>query len=262
MHPHAILGIDAFHWVLLFIVPATLVYLGREIKRAGFTYTRFLVLQLGLMSLCLLGAKVFSLWLRDWQWHGPDYELFGGWKYPGAIVALLLFGPPLMWKLLPGYSVWRFCDKLVIAMAFSLAFFRISCVLNGCCTGPVCDGHFCLTYAQGSAAWYEHMQQRLLTDPTGRSLGVVPLHLYFMAASLLVGAFLLWFESRKRYDGQLVLLYLLLHEGSKAILETWRVPYAQNLQVVSAVLAVAAAALLLWQWRRRRGVPVSQVFRQ
>ena len=250
MHPHQILGIDIFHWFLMVVVPLSVVYLGREVHRAGFSYRRFFILQIALLAVCLVGAKIFSLWLRDWQWHGWDYELPNGWRYPGAIIGLVVLGPLILWKLLPGYPVARIADKVVIVMAFSLAAYRVTCVMNGCCIGPVCDGNICITYAHGSAAWYHHMQQGLLNPPTGRSLPVLPLHLFFMAASLAVAFFLVWYERRKLYDGQLVLLYLLLHEGSKAILESWRMPYSLNLQLVSIVLALLAAAILIWNRQR------------
>jgi len=259
MHPHEIFGLDSFHWFLLIVVPLSVVYLGRELSRAGFSYSRFFLLQTALFAVCIAGAKLFSLWLRDWQWHGPDYELFSGWRYPGAIIGLLLIGPILMRLMLPGYPIARYGDKLVIVMAFALAAYRVTCVINGCCTGPICDGNVCITYAHGSAAWYQHMQEGLLNPPTGRSLPVLPLHFRVMDASFLVGWFLLWWEPRRHDDGQLLVLYLVLHEGSKALLETWRVPYTANLQIISVVLAIVGVSLLIWDWRRRNNSDDSEI---
>lgn len=250
MHPLPIFGLDAFYLVLLIMVPPAVFYLGREIHKAGYSLTRFVALQIGIAVVCLLGAKLFSLYLRDWQWAGMDYEMLGGWKYPGAIVGVMAFSPLLIRATLPDYPVTRFFDKLVIVMAFCLAVFRLNCLMKGCCTGPICDGQFCISYAPGSAVWYEHLKHGHLSNPTDRSLAVMPLHLYFLFSSLAVAVFLKWYEPRKAYDGQVVLLFLFLHEGTKAALELWRVPFSWEIQSVSLALCLGALVLLIWSWRR------------
>lgn len=256
MHPHPIFGIDSFHLILGVLLPLTFVYLAMQVRAAGYSYTRFMLLQIGLIIVALIGAKLFSAYMRDWGLHGWQWEVMNGWRYPGAVIGMLLFWPLIIRTTLPGYSIAQYCDKLAIVVAFCMAAIRINCILNGCCTGPVCDGPLCLTYAPGSAVWYEHLKHGQLAHPEQRSLTVVPLHLYFMLASLAVGVFLLWFEKRKHYAGQLVLLYLLLHEGSKALLEIWRVPHADNIQLVSVCLAVSAAiALFVLRKRRERPAP-------
>lgn len=251
MHPQAIFGLDTFFLVLIVMLPPAVLYLAREMRKAGYSYTRFFAIQLGVAVVCLTGAKLFSLYLRDWQWVNISYELVSGWKYPGAALGVLIAVPVLVRALLPNYPVLRFCDKLVIVAAFCLAVFRLSCVMKGCCTGPICDGEFCITYAQGSAVWYEHLTHGHLANPESRSLSVMPLHLYFLLASLAVGIFLKWYEPRKSYDGQLVLLFLVLHEGSKAVLEMWRVPFSMEVQAVSLFLCAGALLMLLWNWRSR-----------
>lgn len=251
MYPHTILGLDSFYLVLLIMVPPAVFYLGREIHKAGYSMARFFALQIGIAVVCVAGAKLFSLYVRDWQWAGINYELLGGWKYPGAIVSILAFSPFLIWSTLPKYPIARFFDKLVIIVAFCLTVFRLSCFLRGCCTGPICDGELCITYASGSVVWYEHLTHGHLANPTDRSLAVMPLHLYFLVSSLAVALFLKWYEPRKSYDGQLLLLFLFLHEGMKAVLEIWRVPFSLEVQSVSVVLCVGALALLLWNWHRQ-----------
>lgn len=257
MHPQPILGLDAFYLVLLIMVPPAVFYLGREIHKAGYSLTRFIALQIGIAVICVLGAKLFSLYLRDWQWAGADYELLGGWKYPGAIIGLLAFTPFLIWWILPQYPVARFCDTLVIIVAFCLAVFRINCFMKGCCTGPICDGELCIPYASGSVVWYEHFKHGHLSHPTDRSLAVMPLHLYFLVSSLAVAVFLKWYESRKTYDGQILLLFLFLHEGMKAVLESWRVPHSWEVQLVSLALCLGALVLLIWNWQQARA-PLAQ----
>ncbi len=71
-----------------------------------------------------------------------------------------------------------------------------------------------------------------------------PLQIYFLLASALVGIIALRLLSRKHFDGQVVLTFLLQHEGSKALLEFLRVPYQPAIQITSAVVAGVAGVIL------------------
>ena len=75
-----------------------------------------------------------------------------------------------------------------------------------------------------------------------------------MAASFGVGAFLMWFDTKRSYNGQIALLYLFLHDGAKGLLETLREPYVAELQITSLSISAAglAALLLVAVMRRRR----------
>ena len=112
---------------------------------------------------------------------------------------------------------------------------------------------YCLSYAPGSQAWYVQLQQGLL-QANHPSHPVLPLHLLFLAASLLVGLFLLWFDGRRSFDGQIALLYLVLHDGAKALLESFREPYVAQLQLTSLVISAAGLVLLLLILYRRRSI--------
>jgi len=81
---------------------------------------------------------------------------------------------------------------------------------------------------------------------------VLPLHLLFMAASLAVGLFLMWFDGRRSFNGQTALLYLVLHEGAKGLLESLREPYVLQLQLTSLLISAGALAVLLAMLARYR----------
>ncbi|MEO8753201.1 MAG: prolipoprotein diacylglyceryl transferase family protein, partial [Casimicrobiaceae bacterium] len=90
------------------------------------------------------------------------------------------------------------------------------------------------------------------------SLPVHPLPLYFMLLHLGLGCFLLWFRRRQTYDGQIALLGLLIGQGGKALLETFRQPIpnalALHLGAVEAAIAVTAGIALVVA--ARRGAPI------
>jgi len=140
-------------------------------------------------------------------------------------------------------------------VCFCFALVRITCLLNGCCTGVQCDTFYCLSYAPGSQAWYTQWHAGLLPSAGHPSHPVLPLHLLFLLASLLVGLFLMWFDGRRAYNGQIAVLYLFVHDGAKGLLESFREPYVAELQATS--LAISALGLILLVaigYRRRSAV--------
>lgn len=113
---------------------------------------------------------------------------------------------------------------------------------------------YCLSYSPGSQAWYIQFKQGLLPHASHPSHPVLPLHFLFMAASFGVGLFLMWFDTRRSFDGQIALLYLVLHDGAKGLLESFREPYVAQLQLTSLLIsAVGLIALIIILRVRRKG---------
>lgn len=252
MHPEGLFGLD---WLRVMILPIAIFgiaffvfYLRFDNVRTG----RALLLLVLIVIVALLGAKLFSLHTRGWEMRSLSQELRGGLRYPGAAMAMVLVGPLLKRWILPTLPLARFLDVLAITVAFSFALVRLSCFLNGCCTGAQCDAGYCLSYSTGSQAWYVQLKAGLLPSASHPSHPVLPLHLLFMAASFLVGLFLMWFDTRRSFDGQIALLYLVLHDGAKGLLEFLREPYVFEVQVTSLLMSAAGlVVLLLVTWRRR-----------
>jgi len=253
MYPDGLFGLD---WLRVLIVPIAIfgitffvLYLRLDGVRTG----RTIVLLIAIAVVALLGAKLFSLQTRGWDLYTPLYaELRGGLRYPGALIAMVLLSPLLKRWILPELPLTRFLDVLAITVCFAFALVRISCFLNGCCTGVQCDSGYCLSYAAGSQAWYVQYKEGLLPHAGHDSLPVLPLHFLFMAASFTVGLFLMWFDPRRSFDGQVALLYLVLHDGAKGLLETFRYPYVAELQITSLTISAAGLVILLYIMARRR----------
>lgn len=245
MYPEGLFGLD---WLRLLITPIAIfgmaffiLYLRFDGVRTG----RAVVLLLSIAVIAFLGAKLFSLQTRGWELRTLSAELRGGLRYPGALLAMILIGPLLKRWILPALPLTRFLDVLAITVCFAFALVRISCFLNGCCTGPECDSFYCLSYTPGSQAWYVQLKQGLLPFAGHPSHPVLPLHFLFMAASFGVGLFLMWFDTRRSFDGQIALLYLVLHDGAKGLLESFRVPYVPQLQLTSLLISAAGLIALI-----------------
>ncbi|NND67305.1 MAG: hypothetical protein HKN19_06950 [Halioglobus sp.] len=252
MYPAGLFGLD---WLRVLITPIAIfgitffvLYVRNEGARVG----RVVLLLIGIAIVGLLGAKVFSLWTRGWRLGSLSSELSGGLRYPGAMIGIVLLSPLLKRVIVPELPLTRFLDVLAITVCFSFALVRVSCFLNGCCTGMQCEGAYCLSYPVGTQPWYYHLQNGLLPHADHPSHPVLPLHLLFMAASFAVGVFLLWFDGRRSFDGQIALLYLVLHDGAKGLLETLRDPYVAHLQITSLTTSALALLVLLFILYRRR----------
>lgn len=252
MYPEGLFGLD---WLRLLITPIAIfgitffiLYLRFDGVRVG----RAIILLLSVAVIALLGAKLFSLQTRGWELRDFSSELRGGFRYPGALLAMVLCGPLLKRWILPTLPLTRFLDVLAITVCFSFALVRITCFLSGCCTGLECDSMYCLSYSPGSQAWYVQFKAGLLAHGSHPSHPVLPLHFLFMAASLGVGLFLMWFDTRRSFDGQIALLYLVLHDGAKGLLESFRIPYVPQLQLTSLLISAAGLIALIIVLRIRR----------
>ncbi len=258
MYPQGLFGLEALQLLIapiaLFGMAFFILYLRQDGVRTG----RTIALLLLLAVVAIMGAKLFSLHIRGWEAYQPlSAELRGGLRYPGALIAMVVLGPLLKGWILPELPLARFLDVLAITVCFALALVRFSCWMNGCCTGPPCSGLLCLSYAPGSHVWYLQLQQGLLESSLHRSLPTLALHFLFMGASLGVGLFLMWLDGRRSFNGQIALLYLVLHEGTKGLLESFRDPYVAELQLPSLMTSAAGllALVFILGWRKSRPPP-------
>ncbi|MEM9256417.1 MAG: prolipoprotein diacylglyceryl transferase family protein [Pseudomonadota bacterium] len=255
MYPEGMFGLD---WLRVLITPIGILgmtFFVWYLRGEGIAVARSVLLMVLIATVALAGAKLFSLWVRGWELYSPiSHELRGGLRYPGALLAIVLLGPLLKRWVLPELSVPRFLDVLGITVCLCFALVRVSCFLNGCCTGIQCDGPICIPHPPGTQAWYVQLQAGHLPHPTHPSHPVLPLNLMFLLASLATGLFLIWFDKRRSFDGQLALLYLVIHDGAKGVLESLRHPYVMELQMVSLGTSAVALVALLWilRYRSRR----------
>lgn len=249
MHP-AIFGSATFPiFLAVAIAIGTAVHLGL-VRRAGLPVVRVLTLYAGSAALMFAGAWLFSVWLDA---HPSSSRVLSSrLRYPGALIALLI-GLPLLGRWFGrGIPLRLWGDLMVPGAAFALAFLRIDCLLAGCCAGRVSHLPWAVSFPAASRPWYAHIASGLVPRDAAASLPVHPLQIYFLLLALLLGVLALWWLPRRSYDGQLVLLFLALHEGAKFLLEFLRDPPLPQLQVVSLGVSLAATLALVTIWVRGR----------
>lgn len=172
----------------------------------------------------------------------------GGLVFYGAFLTGLPVGFGLIHRFgLPAFRLWDvFATGLPVAHAVS----RVGCFAAGCCYGAPAAGPFAVIYPPD--------------NPLAPHDGPVhAVQLYEAGALLLIGLAVNLYFPRRRWDGQVFLLYALLYAIARAALETFRGDAARGWflpsllgpvltfsQGVSVVFAAVALALFLGVARR------------
>lgn len=147
----------------------------------------------------LVGARALFVWQFPEEFDGwRDWVNIrsGGLVFYGAMVVGLPVAAAVMWR----YSLpfFKLMDVFATALPLSHAISRVGCFFAGCCYGVPTDRPWGVTFTNELAA-----------APKG-----IPLHptqLYEVGYLVAIFAVTTWFYGRKRFDGQVMLLYLGLY---------------------------------------------------
>jgi phosphatidylglycerol---prolipoprotein diacylglyceryl transferase len=171
-----------------------------------------------------LGARLHFV-LNNWAPLFANRPLsalnfWSGMHAGGGIVAMVLASVFVIPRL--GVPIGKLLDGLIPTIGVCIALGRVGCFLEGCCFGSACAWPWCITFPRESYIHTLHVQQGLIAASASRTASIHPLQLYFAAAALGIAATALWLRRRKRYDGQVALVGLLLFSSSAAALEFFR----------------------------------------
>jgi len=250
MHPE-IAGIQLYYPVNAFAILMNATVLFVLLRRERLPSRGVLLYLLAHASFGVLGAKLYDIVMRGWL-GSLSYELAGGYRYPGALIGLLCAA---VWfrRLLPReLTLARFFDCWTPGFSLALAIGRFGCFLHGCCYGAVCLLPWGVHYPSGSQAWHRTHQDGIAGWTELASAPVHPLPLYSMTLELSLFAFLLWFFPRRRFDGQVLLLFLAIHGVGKSAFEFLRYDYSPLHQTVFPIGLIASGVLLV-RWIRDSG---------
>jgi len=208
------------------------------------------------MLLCgLIGSKILMLFTEPEYRDHPlqllslDFLRSGGVFY-GGLIGAIVSGYFLMRR----YKLpwWKTADACAPGIALGNFFGRQGCFAAGCCWGK-----------PTSLPWGVKFTE-LGHEVTGVPVGI-PLHptqLYESFAMLLVFAFLLWFHRRRRFDGQVVLLYAVLYSTIRFLIEFWRddprgdvfgltsLTGLSTSQLISLIIGTGALIVMFVRWRK------------
>jgi phosphatidylglycerol:prolipoprotein diacylglycerol transferase len=153
-----------------------------------------------------------------WSWAqiwGGGLTFYGG--FLGATLAA--------WWLFrrDRFPFWKGVDMGGMMVPIGLGLGRLGCAMVGCCFGKVCDSPWALSFPSHSPASEWQFRQKLLSSPFEPSLAVHPTQLYESFAAFAIAAFTISFvQGRKRYDGQVFVVFCIGYALSRFVIEYWR----------------------------------------
>ena len=191
----------------------------------------------------ILGSRLFYIaahleeYSKDWR-QLLDFSQ-GGLTFMGGVAggaaAVILYARK---KSIP---LWPLGDVCMPSLALGAAIGRLGCFFNGCCYG-----------FETAAPWgvvFPVLGDNMLRHPT---------QLYDFLSNMGIFGFLLWFYSRRKYDGQLVVAWMLIYPFTRSLMEFFREGASAKLigpitQGQWASVAIFAGGLLLHWALTRKG---------
>ena len=180
-------------------------------RRAGIPFERVVDLFFLTVLSGIVGARGLFVLINFNLFREDPLAIFKLWEgglvfYGGLVLAAVVAIVYLRIRRLP---VWKLADMFSPPVSLGLFFGRIGCFFAGCCYGQ-----------ETSLPWGVIFRD-------GRSLA--PLHVPLHPTQLLdavnglgIFFFLLWWEKRKRFDGQVFWLFLLLYSCGRFLVESLR----------------------------------------
>jgi phosphatidylglycerol:prolipoprotein diacylglycerol transferase len=228
--------------------------LRRKAIADGLPEGKVLDLSLYILAAAILGAKLLLL-VVDWRHYTANpRDLVGilrsGGVFYGGLIAATVTAVLYMRK--HRLPAWRVADMGAPSIALGEAIGRWGCLAAGCCYGKACPHPWAVTFTDPFAS-----------EQVGTPLGI-PLHptqIYLSLSALAIFFVLQWAYRRRRFDGQVFWLYVLLYAVTRGVIEIWRGDRARGFviedvlstsQFISLLLALLASSMLVLFSRRSR----------
>lgn len=222
------------------------------------------VWNLGLLIIAssLIGSKLLLI-IVEWDYYSRNpLDIFsldtlrsGGVFLGGLLAAIIATSLYFRRKKLPG---WKLADVFAPGLALGHAIGRVGCFAAGCCWGTACSLPWAVTFTNE----YAHAN-------VGVPLNI-PLHptqLYESAAELFIFAGLMRAWRSRRFEGQVILLYLMSYSVIRFLLEFLRGDPNGNVGPLTtsqfiSVIVFATSLLLYWKRQGQVVVPSRRVTAQ
>lgn len=160
----------------------------------------------------LVGGKLFFYFENPTIYFEEPSKMItspgNGFVFYGSLIFAI---PTLIWFLKRSkIPVWGYLDLVAIYAPLLHLFGRIGCFMAGCCHGKVCSPEYGVVFSDPkSSADY-------LNTP------VYPTQLYSIILLSSIIVFLFIYRNRKKFSGQLFLLYIILYSVGRGIIEIFR----------------------------------------
>lgn len=198
-------------------------------------------LGISILLASLVGSKLtlFLLSPGDYASREGLWRLLrSGGVFYGGLVAATAFGLWLVHR--RKMKLWSIADLMAPSVALGEGIGRIGCLAAGCCWGKRAD----------DLPWSIVFTDPYTADTIGTPLGA-PLHptqIYLSLAGFGMFALLEVVDRRRRFDGQVFWIFVVVHAVTRSVIELWRGDEVRGFLipgVVSTSQAIAAASALV-----------------
>ncbi len=133
-------------------------------------------------------------------WNG-GLVFFGG--FIAAVTACAIYFKKKNLK------IFLTADIIAPGIALGHAVGRIGCLFAGCCYGKVCDLPIAIKFTDSNSL-------------APLNIFLHPTQIYSMISNLIIFFILLWLQKRKKFDGMVFLIYIILYSLFRSIIEFFR----------------------------------------
>ncbi|MBN1905766.1 MAG: prolipoprotein diacylglyceryl transferase [Deltaproteobacteria bacterium] len=220
---------------------ATAIRLG---KSKGLDSNRILDMGFIVILSGLIGSRLLYIIINLPDYIANPLNIFkiweGGLVFSGGLVAVIIV--VLIYARKYNYNLWTICDLWSPAASIGEGIGRIGCFFAGCCYGRSCDLPWAVTF----------------TDPKTIAIPNIPLHptqLYSFLSGMIIFAVLMIINSKRKYEGQVFLWFLILHSTARLFIEQFRGDSRGSVfndtltmtQLVALIILFAAVIMLFWR---------------
>ncbi|MFH0778348.1 MAG: prolipoprotein diacylglyceryl transferase [Candidatus Eisenbacteria bacterium] len=205
-------------------------------------------LALLILMLAVLGSRTLYVFAHFYEFSASPASVFkiweGGLTMYGGVVLATVGG--IVFLRMKGQPVWKVTDMVAPSLALGEAITRVGCFMNGCCFGTPTSLPWGVVFPEDSFS--------AVVFPCTR---IHPSQIYSSALVLLILAYLLWREGRKRFDGELFWSYVAASASARFLVDFTRYYgsgdypdlflsfHFNTNQLVSAILVVASVTMML-----------------
>lgn len=254
MHPDLftlpILGLKIHSYGLMMAVGflAALAWIRYQSKKVDLPVSQMSDLAFLMIVMAVIGSRLIYV-VVQWRFYAEHpLDIFkiweGGLVFLGGLIACILTA---IWYLKKyRLSFWKVSDVFMPGVALGHAFGRVGCFLAGCCYGRQCDLN----------AWYAVVFPQRPGSLAPTEIPLYPTQLMEAAAEFLIFLFLAWKSGRKAFEGQILLLYLILYSAARIGIEVFRgdlergyiIPgWLSTSQFLGILLIVSAVLVLIYR---------------
>jgi phosphatidylglycerol:prolipoprotein diacylglycerol transferase len=216
-------------------------------KRFGIDADKLSSLFIWVIVASFVGGKLF-FFLEDIGRYTANPSLIksamgGGFVFYGSLIFAI---PTIVWWLKKEkVPVRPFLDILAFVGPVVHSFGRIGCFLAGCCHGKVCNSWVGVTFTHPD------------TLANIKNTPLYPTQLFDIGVNMIILVTVILIQRKKKFDGQLFLIYLMMYGVGRSIVELYRGDEARGFLFNGTVshsqfIAVCIIAICLVMWSRWR----------